>query len=100
MNKSKPHYELEKAKSLIRAGQYRVTRVATVGGKELGFNNAKEIGDFVLTLKRADFYKSMTSDQNHREWQDVYHGHGPEGRIVYLKFILANDVLILSFKEK
>ncbi|ABB75501.1 motility quorum-sensing regulator / GCU-specific mRNA interferase toxin [Nitrosospira multiformis ATCC 25196] len=100
MDKSKPHYELDKVKSLIRAGQYRITRVASEGGDKLGFKNTQEIAEFVLTLKRTDFYKSMTSNMNHKEWQDVYHGDGPTKKVVYLKFIVTNDVLILSFKEK
>jgi motility quorum-sensing regulator/GCU-specific mRNA interferase toxin len=100
MEKSKPHYELDRVKGLIRAGHYRLTRVAFEGGGQLGFKTGEEIAEFVLTLKNADFYKSMTSNQNHKEWQDVYHGQAPEGRTVYLKFIVINDVLILSFKEK
>ncbi|MCC2681880.1 MAG: hypothetical protein K0S36_1444 [Nitrosospira multiformis] len=100
MEKGKPHYELEKVKTLIRAGQYQVTEVAIQGGWELGIKGKKAIVDFVLTLRPVNFYKRLTSNFNHKEGQDVYHAPGPDGKTVYLKFTVAKDVLITSFKEK
>lgn len=100
MDKSKPHHDLEKAKSLIRAGSYRTTFLALAGAKLLGFKTETEIGQFLLALGRANFYKSMTSNQNHKEWQDVYHAIAPNGKLIYIKFTVKEDVLVLSFKEK
>lgn len=53
----------------------------------------------VLTaLTTADFYKSMTTHADHRVWQDVYRPMTPVGK-VYLKLMVVDDVLIVSFKE-
>ena len=53
----------------------------------------------VLTaLTKADFYKSMTTHADHRVWQDVYRPMTPVGK-VYLKLMVVDDVLIVSFKE-
>ena len=52
----------------------------------------------VLALTTADFYKSMTTQADHRVWQDVYHPNTPAGE-VYLKLTVIDDVLIVSFKE-
>lgn len=47
----------------------------------------------------ADFYKSMTTYGDHGVWQDVYLPRTQVGR-VYLKLTVADDVLIVSFKER
>ena len=52
----------------------------------------------VLALTEADFYKSMTTHDDHRVWQDVYRPHTSAGE-VYLKLTVIEDVLIVSFKE-
>jgi motility quorum-sensing regulator/GCU-specific mRNA interferase toxin len=46
----------------------------------------------------ADFYKSMTTHDDHRVWQDVYRPTTPAGE-VYLKLTVVDDVLVVSFKE-
>jgi motility quorum-sensing regulator/GCU-specific mRNA interferase toxin len=53
-----------------------------------------------LTLERRNFYKSITSNQNHKEWQDVYHATAPNRKLIYIKFTVKEGVLVLSFKEK
>jgi motility quorum-sensing regulator / GCU-specific mRNA interferase toxin len=40
----------------------------------------------------------MTTHADHRVWQDVYRPATPVGE-VYLKIIVLEDVLIVSFKE-
>jgi motility quorum-sensing regulator/GCU-specific mRNA interferase toxin len=52
----------------------------------------------VLDLKPSDFYKSMTTYADHTVWQDVYRPKTRAGD-VYLKLTVADDVLIVSFKE-
>jgi motility quorum-sensing regulator/GCU-specific mRNA interferase toxin len=52
----------------------------------------------VMALKKADFYKSMTTYADHTIWQDVYRPKTPAGD-VYLKLTVVDDVLIVSFKE-
>ena len=52
-------------------------------------------------MQRRQFYKSMTSFSNHREWQDVYHVPSLVGTI-YIKFRAdgVTEFTLLSFKEK
>lgn len=61
----------------------------------LGFN---EMLSAIMELTPADFYKSMTSKHDHTVWQDVYRPSTQAGDI-YLKLIVVDDVLIVSFKE-
>ena len=52
-----------------------------------------------MTLTTADFYKSMTTHADHRIWQDVCRTRTSDGVEVYLKLIVIDDLLIVSFKE-
>lgn len=52
----------------------------------------------VKGLTTADFYKSMTTNTDHKVWQDVYRPSTAQGDI-YLKMTVIDDVLIVSFKE-
>ena len=67
------------------------------GGAVLGFGFDEIIG-VVAVLAPRDFYKSMTTHADHRVWQDVYRPKTSVGE-VYLKLTVADDVLIVSFKE-
>ncbi len=51
-------------------------------------------------MKRDQFYKSMTSFDDHRVWQDVY--HVPWNDLVLYVKLTVDDLgrLILSMKEK
>jgi motility quorum-sensing regulator/GCU-specific mRNA interferase toxin len=51
----------------------------------------------VMALTRKDFFKSMTTVQDHRIWQDVYRPATSVGD-VYLKLTVLEDVLVVSFK--
>jgi motility quorum-sensing regulator/GCU-specific mRNA interferase toxin len=55
--------------------------------------------DIVMALSIGDFYKSMTTPDDHRVWQDVYRPMTLAGP-VYLKLTVIDDVLIVSFKER
>jgi motility quorum-sensing regulator/GCU-specific mRNA interferase toxin len=67
---------------------------------EIGFGRA-EIAAAVGSLRPAHFYKSMTSNRDHRRWQDVYHVPW-NGMVLYLKFTddPVTEFVILSFKER
>lgn len=96
MEKRNPHYSLTRAQSLIGDGKVRATRSALEGAAllGLGFEGMLEV---VLSLRRQDFYKSMTTYRDHRVWQDVYHAT-TNADDVYLKLTILEDVLIVSFK--
>ncbi len=82
---------------MIRAGKVRITVSAYAGGAALGFNHDGII-DVVMALVWNDFYKSMTANDDHTVWQDVYRPTTDAGTI-YLKLTVIDDVLIVSFKE-
>ena len=97
MEKKTPHCKLPVVKALVTAGKVHATRSARVGATELGLE-LSDMLDVVMALTPADFYKSMTTHADHTVWQDVYR---PSTRVgdVYLKLIVIDDVLIVSFKE-
>ncbi len=97
MEKKRPHCKLDHIKKLVQAGQVRTTGVARAGALALNLDVPGML-KIILALEPGDFYKSMTSYENSKEWQDVYQPSTPYGD-VYLKLIVANDVLIISFKE-
>ena len=99
MEKSTPHCKLTVVKGLIEAGQVRATASAFNGARELGINKLSEMCEVVLSLTSTDFYKSMTTNADHRVWQDVYRTKIASGDEVYLKLTVIDDVLIVSFKE-
>ena len=97
MEKRKPHHDLEKFKS----SNYRVTGTALRTAFQIGYLK-EDIYRVVATMKREQFYKSMTAYHDHTSWQDVY--HVPDGDYInYIKFT-ENDCIseftLLSFKEK
>ena len=92
-----PHCKLPVVKRLVAEGRVRMTKTALVGGAALGFD-ALAIVEVVKTLAPADFYKSMTTHDDHRVWQDVYRPTTAAGE-VYLKLTVVEDVLVVSFKE-
>ena len=55
----------------------------------------------IETLSRSDFYKSMTTHESHKVWQDVYHADTPVERTAYIKITLFEDrAPVIQFKEK
>ncbi|MQA40097.1 type II toxin-antitoxin system MqsR family toxin [Rugamonas aquatica] len=97
MEKRTPHYRLSMVKALIVSGRVRATLSALSGAAVLGMG-FDEMLRVVMTLRTRDFYKSMTTQADHRVWQDVYRPTTIAGKI-YLKLTVIDDVLIVSFKE-
>jgi motility quorum-sensing regulator/GCU-specific mRNA interferase toxin len=97
MEKRTPHCSLSVVRSLIAEGKAHATFTASTDARELGFDLAGMIA-VVHALTPADFYKSMTTYNDHRIWHDVYRPATQFGRI-YLKLTVIDDVLIVSFKE-
>lgn len=97
MEKSSPHCKLAVVRAMVDAGRVRTTRGAREGAVALGLDFDGMLA-VVRALTPADFYKSMTTHADHRVWQDVYRPVTPAGE-VYLKLTVADDVLIVSFKE-
>lgn len=97
MEKSTPHCKLAVVKSLVEQGNVRATMTALDGAEAMGFSFDDMLA-VVMALNTANFYKSMTTHADHRIWQDVYRRATSAGE-VYLKLVVIDDVLIVSFKE-
>jgi len=55
----------------------------------------------VLGLKQKDLYKSMTTNADHKIWQDVYHATLKSGLVAYIKVTMREDgAVVIQFKEK
>lgn len=102
MEKRRPHHDLEAFKRVC--GDPRtlaMTFVARRDASRLGFTT-DGVALLVSGMRGSMFIKSMTSYDDHREWQDVYHVPLPDSRVVYLKFKAdaISSFSILSFKER
>ena len=97
MEKSAPHCKLTVVKSLLQAGNFRVTRSARTGAEAMGIDFQGMLA-VISALQASDFDKSMTTHADHTIWQDVYRTSSPLGE-VYLKLTVVDDLLVVSFKE-
>ena len=71
MEKNKPHCPLQRVKELISEGRFNMTKTATASAAALDFTEEAVMQE-LLALNRGEFYKSMTTYNNHKVWQDVY----------------------------
>lgn len=102
MEKRKPHYSLSEVQTVVAdPGSRPFTATALRGGLALGLTEA-EMRQVVLVLNQCDFYKSMTTFADHKDWQDVYHGMTQDGVAVYIKITCCSDDRppVIQFKEK
>lgn len=94
-----PTHDLARLIALINQGLYKTTRVAREGATRLRLG-LDEMIQVVLDLPTTGrFYKTMESDMNPCHWMDVYHTQTLSGDDVYVKLMIQNGVLIVSFKE-
>ena len=100
MEKKKPHYDLALIKSLIESKQFKITAIARNNALEsFGFFPGMVIKE-ILSLEGTDFYKSMTTNNDNKIWQDVYH-KPIDFKIAYIKIqIVCEKTVIIQFKEK
>ncbi len=100
MEKRTPTYNLEGFRQEFSTPRaLRMTRTAQDTALALGLM-LQDVVQVVQSMKRAHFYKSMTSHADHRVWQDVYHVPW-ESDVLYVKLTVDHrGRLILSLKEK
>jgi hypothetical protein len=98
LEKSNPHHDLSRIKELAESGSVRVVATAMRDALHIGFDR-QDIIDVIVALDRTDFYKSMTAYHDHTCWHDVYRPITDAGEL-YVKLILQDNVLVVSFKEK
>ncbi len=76
-----------------------MTRTSQDATLRLGLTR-EDVVQVVQSMKRQHFYKSMTSFDDHRVWQDVYHVPWRD-LVLYVKLTVDElGMLILSMKEK
>jgi motility quorum-sensing regulator/GCU-specific mRNA interferase toxin len=100
MEKHKPHYQLAEAQALVAArGVATFTQTARINSLLMGLTTDQALA-VVATLNAAMFFKSMTTNNDHRVWQDVYHAPCPNGKTAYIKLTLQAGTVVIQFKEK
>ena len=98
MEKQTPHYPLLAIQAQMRSvPDMNLTLSARNGIRAAGMSQMDALV-LVHSLKRKDFYKSMTTPADHKVWQDVYHGQW-NGLGLYVKFQRAGEYFVISFKE-
>ena len=66
MEKKKPHYLLSDIQSIVKnRGESAFTATALMGAAALGLSSEQAVA-VVLGLKQKDFYKSMTTNADHK----------------------------------
>ena len=100
MEKKTPHYDLVRIQAaVVSSGAAAFTKTALDGGRAMGLTSAEMLA-VIVSLKRRDFFKSMTTYNDHRVWQDVYHAATPARRDAYIKITMRDTAPVIQFKEK
>ncbi|MBN6740616.1 type II toxin-antitoxin system MqsR family toxin [Acidithiobacillus sp. MC6.1] len=102
MEKRSPHYRLTEIQNDVRKrGVAAFTLTAQRNGLAMGLTTG-EMVEMVCGLNRPNFYKSMTTIEDPRLWQDVYHATVPAGKVAYIKVTGFTDERppVIQFKEK
>lgn len=98
MEKRSPHYPLANIQEQMKTiEEMNLTFSAQDGIRSAGMAKMDAL-DVVRGLTCAEFYKSMTTNKDHRIWQDVYHAEW-RSKPLYVKFQQAGEYFIVSFKE-
>jgi motility quorum-sensing regulator/GCU-specific mRNA interferase toxin len=101
MEKNTPHFDLAVIKAEVRRlGRKAFTKTAAKAGLNLGLS-LREMQDIVFELQNRMLYKSMTTYDDHRVWQDVYHINSQDLEIhIKVTYRPAGGPPVISFKEK
>lgn len=100
MEKRAPHYRLQEILVIVSARGLGVfTATAAFNAAAMGLSEVQAIA-VVMSITRAMFYKSMTTHNDNRKWQDVYHAPCPNGNVAYIKLTLQAGAVVIQFKEK
>lgn len=98
MEKRRPHYTLARILDQMKSVEDMNLTVSAEQGIRMAGMTRSDALEVIRHLSAADFYKSMTTHQSHKVWQDVYHGKWRE-KMLYVKFQQADEYFIISFKE-
>lgn len=99
MEKWCPHYRLaEILDQMVCVEAMNLTTSAARSIRILGMHEEQALA-VIRGLTHRHFHKSMTTNHDHRVWQDVYHtlwGDVP----LYVKFQRRDEFFVISFKER
>ena len=98
MEKRSAHYLLSEIQAQMTTVEAMNLTISAQGGIRVAGMVKAEALEVVRGLSRSNFYKSMTTQKDHRVWQDVYHGEW-RGKPLYVKFQQAGEYFVVSFKE-
>jgi motility quorum-sensing regulator/GCU-specific mRNA interferase toxin len=98
MEKRRPHYNLAHILAQMKSVEDMNLTVSAEQGMRMAGMTRSEAFAVIRQLKSTNFYKSMTTHQSHKVWQDVYHAQWRE-KMLYVKFQQADEYFIISFKE-
>lgn len=98
MENRRPHDNLALILDQMKSVEDMNLTVSAAQGIRIAGMTRSEALEVVRKLSGANFYKSMTTHQNHKIWQDVYHAKWRE-KMLYVKFQQAGEYFIVSFKE-
>jgi len=100
--KRKPHYVLSDFKVLFRNENTRViTQIAHKGAVSEGYMTIEDIVGVIDRLCSEHFFKSMTTYQSHKIWQDVYKFVDEEKKLyIKLQFSVDGDKAVLIQMKK
>ena len=99
MEKRKPHYDLSDIQAQMTSIDAMNLTLSAQEGIRIAGMKRRDALAVVRGLTRAEFYKSMTTERNHRVWQDVYHADW-QSKSLYVKFQRAGEYFVVSFKER
>jgi motility quorum-sensing regulator/GCU-specific mRNA interferase toxin len=77
----------------------RSPKSALDGGRNMGLTTAEMLA-VIASLSRRNFYKSMTTYNDNRVWQDVYRAATMVKKDAYIKITMSGAVPVIQFKEK
>ena len=93
-----PTYDLGEIQAKVQAGLYWVTVSARRGAAAVGLSEP-DIVSCVLSLRAADFYKTMEAEAAPGLWQDVYRPvYHQTALYVKLQVERDGDAIVISFK--
>lgn len=99
MEKRRPHYDLKAIiAQMTSVENMNLTQVAVEGIRAAGMTQVDAL-EIIRGIRAASFHKSMTTHKDHKIWQDVYHADW-RGKPLYVKFQLAEEYFVVSFKER
>jgi motility quorum-sensing regulator/GCU-specific mRNA interferase toxin len=100
MEKHTSHYSLEDIKqAFAETDSLRMSVTALRDAISLGLTR-DDIVAVIQMLTVKQLHKSMTSERDHRVWQDVYYASYQELSL-YVKFTVDDEgYFLISFKEK